>query len=200
METQEMEEVLMRKKRMGMLLCMILMAAALLPVRGKRMTRSRYKNSRHEKGRKQRGADSKGGIGERDDSSGLEVTLLSGKTVKLSDYRGKRVLLNFWATWCGPCVQEMPAFQRLSEDYPDDVVILAVNCGESKEEVESFVQKNGYTFPIALDENLEASNLYPATSIPLTLIVDEEGDIVYSSYGASDADTMYAHYKEELGL
>ena len=73
--------------------------------------------------------------------------------------------------------------QRLSEDYPDDVVILAVNCGESKEEVENLYRRMVITFPIALDENLEASNLYPATSIPLTLIVDEEGDIVYSSYG-----------------
>ena len=61
----------------------------------------------------------------------FEVTLVSGETVKLSDYRGQKVLLNFWATWCGPCVKEMPAFQRLYEEYPDDVVILAVNCGDT---------------------------------------------------------------------
>ena len=190
METQEMEEVLMRKKRMGMLLCMILMAAALSACAGK--TDDKKQGTKTAGTKKDESKEERTAKGESEKgmtAPDFEVTLLSGKTVKLSDYRGKRVLLNFWATWCGPCVQEMPAFQRLSEDYPDDVVILAVNCGESKEEV-----------PIALDENLEASNLYPATSIPLTLIVDEEGDIVYSSYGASDADTMYAHYKEELGL
>lgn len=184
-----------------MLLCMILMAAALSACAGK--TDDKKQGTKTAGTKKDESKEERTAKGESEKgmtAPDFEVTLLSGKTVKLSDYRGKRVLLNFWATWCGPCVQEMPAFQRLSEDYPDDVVILAVNCGESKEEVESFVQKNGYTFPIALDENLEASNLYPATSIPLTLIVDEEGDIVYSSYGASDADTMYAHYKEELGL
>ncbi len=130
----------------------------------------------------------------------FEVTLVGGDTVKLSDYLGQKVLVNFWATWCGPCVQEMPAFQRLSEDYPDDVVILAVNCGDSAKDVEDFVQENGYTFNIAIDESLAVSSLYPTSSIPLTLIVDEEGYITYASYGAADADTMYEHYKEELGL
>ena len=130
----------------------------------------------------------------------FEVKLVSGETVKLSDYLGKKVLVNFWATWCGPCVQEMPAFQRLSEDYPDDVVILAVNCGDSASDVEDFVKDNGYTFNIAIDETLEASSLYPTSSIPLTLIIDEDGYVTYASYGASDADTMYELYKQELGL
>ncbi len=130
----------------------------------------------------------------------FEVTLVSGDTVKLSDFRGKKVLLNFWATWCGPCVEEMPAFQQLTEEYPDDFVILAVNCGDTVQDVESFVEENGYTFNIALDETMEVSSLYPTSSIPLTIIVDEEGYITYASYGASDAQTMYDHYKELLGL
>ena len=130
----------------------------------------------------------------------FEVTLVSGETVKLSDYRGQKVLLNFWATWCGPCVKEMPAFQRLYEEYPDDVVILAVNCGDTADEVREFAEENGYTFNIAIDEALTASSLYPTTSIPLTIIVDEEGYISYGSYGAYGADTMYEHYKEILGL
>ncbi len=130
----------------------------------------------------------------------FEVTLVSGDTVKLSDFRGKKVLLNFWATWCGPCVQEMPAFQQLTEEYPDDFVMLAVNCGDAAQDVESFVEENGYTFNIALDETMEVSSLYPTSSIPLTIIVDEEGYITYASYGAADAQTMYDHYKELLEL
>lgn len=130
----------------------------------------------------------------------FEVTLVTGEKVKLSDYRGKKVLLNFWATWCGPCVKEMPAFQRLYEDYPDDFVILAVNCGDSASDVKDFVDENSYTFNIAIDESLEASSLYPTSSIPLTLIIDEDGYVIYGAYGASDADTMYERYKNELGL
>lgn len=149
------------------------------------------------------GVDSGGDTEESEEkvlATDFEVTLISGETVKLSDFQGKKVLLNFWATWCGPCVQEMPAFQRLYEEYPDDFVILAVNCGDSEADVRDFAEENDYTFNIAIDEDLAASSLYPTYSIPLTLIVDEEGYIVYGSYGASDADTMYEHYKEELGL
>ena len=130
----------------------------------------------------------------------FEVTLVSGDTVKLSDFRGKKVLLNFWATWCGPCVQEMPAFQQLTEEYPDDFVMLAVNCGDAAQDVESFVEENGYTFNIALDETMEVSSLYPTSSIPLPIIVAEEGYITYASSGAADAQTMYDHYKELLEL
>lgn len=148
----------------------------------------------------QSNADSQSETSESVLATDFEVTLVTGETVKLSDYRGKKVLLNFWATWCGPCVEEMPAFQKLSEDYPDDIVILAVNCGDSESDVKDFVNENGYTFNIAIDESLEVSSLYPTSSIPLTLIIDEEGYVIYGSYGASDADTMYELYKEELGL
>ena len=149
------------------------------------------------------GADSSDNTEESEEkvlATDFEVTLVSGETVKLSDFCGKKVLLNFWATWCGPCVQEMPAFQRLYEEYPDDFVILAVNCGDSEGDVRDFAEENSYTFNIGIDENLAASSLYPTYSIPLTLIVDEEGYIIYGSYGAYDADTMYEHYKEELEL
>lgn len=132
----------------------------------------------------------------------FEATLISGETVNLSDYQGKKVLLNFWATWCGPCVGEMPALQKLSEEYPDDLVVLAVNSGEDEKTVKQFTDKNGYTFPIALDIELKIGNLYPGVmqGIPYTVIIDEEGTIVEESTGAADADTMYAYYKELLEL
>lgn len=146
------------------------------------------------------GADETSESEEKIEAVDFEVTLVTGETVKLSDYKGKKVLLNFWATWCGPCIQEMPAFQRLWEDYPDDFVLLAVNCGETEDEVKAFVEENGYTFHIALDEDLAVSSIYPASSIPLNIIVDEEGYITYAKYGAYDEETTYEHYKELLEL
>lgn len=137
---------------------------------------------------------------EKSPATDFAVTLLNGDTVNLSDYQGKKVLLNFWATWCGPCVREMPALQQLSEEYPDELVVLAVNCGDSEQDVQDFAEENGYTFPIGLDEDMTVSTLYGAYSIPLTIIVDEDGYITYASRGAADADTMYNQYKEALGL
>ncbi len=131
----------------------------------------------------------------------FEMTLLNGETAALEDYRGKTVLLNFWATWCGPCVGEMPAFQRLTEDYPDDLVILAVNCSEDADTVQEFIDNNSYTFPVILDEDGTIQAMFGGiTSIPMTIVLDAEGYVINQHLGAADADTMYEAYKEELGL
>lgn len=131
----------------------------------------------------------------------FEMTFLDGETLSFEEYRGKKVLLNFWATWCGPCVGEMPAFQKLADEYPDELVILAVNCSEDQGTVQKFIQSKGYTFPVVLDTDSAIQAMFGGiTSIPLTVIIDEEGYIVTASAGAADADTMYELYKEELGL
>ena len=124
--------------------------------------------------------------------------LSDGTSLTLSELRGKPVIINFWATWCGYCVKEMPAFERLKEDFGDKIGIIAVNCGEDGDTVKDFVSGNGYTFPVALDENFEISMLYPTNSIPYTVIVDGEGKVTHVSSGAADADTMYERYKEAL--
>lgn len=126
--------------------------------------------------------------------------LTDGTELALTDLRGKPVLINLWATWCGPCVREMPAFERLWEEFGDEIGIIAVNCGDDTETVTEFAEEYGYTFPIALDENLTISMMYPTNGIPYTVIVDEYGKITHISSGASDADTMYERYKEALGL
>lgn len=132
----------------------------------------------------------------------FQAELTSGETVSLSDYKGKKVLLNFWATWCSPCVGEMPALQKLSEEYPQELVVLAVNCGEDEATVKKFLEKNDYTFPIALDEENEIQSLYPGVleGIPYTVILDEDGKVTEESLGASSADQMYLYYKEILEL
>ena len=126
--------------------------------------------------------------------------LIDGSSLALSDLKGKPVIINFWATWCGPCVREMPAFERLKEDFGDEIGIIAVNCGDDADTVKDFVDENGYTFPVALDENYEVAMLYPSNSIPYTVVLDANGKITHVSTGAYDADTMYDRYKEALGL
>lgn len=126
--------------------------------------------------------------------------LMDGTSITLSELQGKPVIINFWATWCGPCVKEMPAFERLKDDFGDKIGIIAVNCGDDAGTVKDFVEENGYTFPVVLDEEYSISMLYPTNSIPYTVVVDAEGKVTHISTGALDADTMYERYKEALGV
>lgn len=126
--------------------------------------------------------------------------LMDGTSITLSELQGKPVIINFWATWCGPCVKEMPAFERLKDDFGDKIGIIAVNCGDDAETVKDFVEENGYTFPVVLDEEYSISMLYPTNSIPYTVVLDAEGKVTHISTGTLDADTMYERYKEALGV
>jgi len=127
------------------------------------------------------------------------ATLISGEEFTLSENIGKPVLVNFWATWCGPCVGEMPAFEQLKEDYGDSVVIIAVNCGEKADAVRAFVSGNGYTFDFALDEKAKIStNIYPTMSIPYTVLIDADGNIAEEFVGAVSAERQYKIYKEAI--
>ena len=123
------------------------------------------------------------------------AVLTDGTEFTLSEQQGKFVLLNFWATWCGPCVREMPAFEKLYGEYGEDVAILAVNCMESEDIVKAFQDENGYTFPIACDPEGDVSLKYPSQGIPYTLVIDEEGIIQNIYVGAADAETQYLEYK-----
>lgn len=109
---------------------------------------------------------------------------LNGKEVSLSDYKGKKVLLNFWATWCSPCKAEMPEMEALYQQTKDsDLVILAVNLDEDKDTVQKFISSNKYNFPVLLDtENIVASK-YQIVSIPTSFFIDKEGNIVDKHIG-----------------
>lgn len=124
--------------------------------------------------------------------------LTDGSTFYFSDQRGKVVLLNFWATWCGPCVMEMPAFQRIYEEYPDQVSILAVNLMEDPQSVDSFIQHEGYTFPVAYDYYGDISMTYPSDYIPYTMVIDQSGIIRNIYVGADGADAQYQEYKSAI--
>ncbi|MGN0425699.1 MAG: TlpA family protein disulfide reductase [Acetatifactor sp.] len=122
------------------------------------------------------------------------VELGDGSQFTLSDSKGKVVLINIWATWCGPCCAEMPAFQRLYEEYGDELQIVAVNYAEKRKDVDKFIADNGYTFPFAYDEEAKIMGLYPSDGIPYTIIIDKEGKVFRTFLGARSAEEQYEAY------
>lgn len=118
----------------------------------------------------------------------------SGETVALSDYFGKPIVINFWATWCGPCKSELPAFDALNKEYSEDVHFLMVNLTDGQREtiegVEEFLTENGYTFPVYFDTEYIASYTYGAYSIPLSIFIDKDGNVVNSHVGAMSEETL----------
>ena len=126
------------------------------------------------------------------------ATLADGSTFTLSEHSGSVILLNFWATWCGPCVNEMPAFEQLNNEYGDEVFILAINCMEDENSVNSFIKENGYTFPIAYDVNGAVNYLYPSDAIPYTVVIGKDGTVQDSFVGAASAEVQYQEYKAAI--
>ncbi|MGL5312401.1 MAG: cytochrome c biogenesis protein CcdA [Peptostreptococcaceae bacterium] len=121
-----------------------------------------------------------------------------GKEHKLSDYRGKTVFLNFWATWCPPCREEMPYMEELYKEYNqnnDDVAILGVaspNIGRegNQESIETFLNEEGHTFPVVFDDGGSLVYQYGISAFPSTLIIDKDGYIVQYVRGGMDKETM----------
>jgi len=103
----------------------------------------------------------------------LETT--SGKAIQLSDIQGQPVLVNFWATWCGPCQVEMPLIQEYYEKYNPNIEVLAINYDESIGEIEPYVNKLGLTFPVLLDPGGKITDLYQVRGFPTTYFIDREG-------------------------
>ena len=115
-----------------------------------------------------------------------------GNAVQLSDYFGKPLVLNFWASWCGPCKSEMPAFQQAYEQE-DGVQFLLVNMTggrETQADAEALLAEEGYTFPVLFDLDLDAAMTYGVTALPTTYFLDAEGNLVAWAQGAIDAETL----------
>ena len=120
---------------------------------------------------------------------------LEGNDVTLSSLRGKVVLLNFWATWCGPCRVEMPSIEEMYEMFEDEQFeILAIDVQESRRAVRQFIDKNEYTFPVLLDTNGRVGSIYGARSIPTTYLIDKQGFAVGFIIGSREwnNDGVYA--------
>ena len=119
---------------------------------------------------------------------------LEGNAHKLSDFRGKPVLLNFWASWCGPCQMEMPDFQKFYESHGDQVHFVIVNLTDGQQEtVESasaFIEEKGYTFPVYYDTDIDAAMKYGVSAVPVSYFIDAEGNFVAWAQGALTVDML----------
>lgn len=119
---------------------------------------------------------------------------LEGNEVNLNDFFGKPIIVNFWASWCGPCKMEMPDFNEAYETYKDEIEFLMVNMTDgSRETVEkasSFITESGYTFPVYYDTDYSATITYSVSSLPTSYFLNADGELVTYARGAIDAATL----------
>lgn len=129
----------------------------------------------------------------------FELTSLDGAPLKLSLFRGQAVVVNYWATWCGPCKEEMPLLQRRYEKYSPELVVLGVDAGEDPTLVSRFVDDLKLTFPILLDADYEVESLFGITAYPTTIFIDSDGIIQARHIGQLDGRLLDA-YLELIGV
>ncbi|MEW9701459.1 TlpA family protein disulfide reductase [Paenibacillus sp. SI8] len=131
---------------------------------------------------------------------GFALEGLDGQTYSLASFQGKPTIVNFWASWCGPCVDEAPNFAKLYETHGSDIHIVAVNLTtlDSLEKVQAFVQRYNFRFPVVLDKTGETAANYRIQPIPSTFFLDKNGVIVDAMLGALDAQTLDQKTKDLL--
>jgi thiol-disulfide isomerase/thioredoxin len=129
----------------------------------------------------------------------LGLTLLDGSEMRLADFRGRAVVINYWATWCEPCKAEMPLLQRSYESNEPDLVVLGVNGGEAPADVERFVNELGLSFPIVLDPEYRAEAALGVLAYPTTVFVDSDGIIQARHIGQLDRAFLKT-YLELIGI
>ncbi len=122
---------------------------------------------------------------------GLEFTLkdMDGNTHKLSDYKGKTLIINFWASWCPPCREEMPSMERAWQKIKNDnIVMLAINVGEDEDTIFTFLGDYPVSFTILMDSTGEVTEHWPIKGLPTTYVVSPEGKLVYRAIGGREWD------------
>lgn len=116
-----------------------------------------------------------------------------GNEVKLSDYFGKPIVLNFWASWCGPCKMEMPDFDEKNKELGDEVQFLMINATGGRETLETakqFIEKSGYTFPVFYDAEQQAAMTYQVYSLPTTYFINADGEVTAYATGAINSEIL----------
>ncbi len=105
----------------------------------------------------------------------FQLADLRGQPVSLSQFRGKVVILDFWATWCGPCRMSMPILEKLQEEHPNDLKLLAINLEESRDEVRDYVARRNIRTTVLLDLEGKVGRTYGSESIPMQVLIDKKG-------------------------
>ena len=135
-----------------------------------------------------------GGSGSENGFQDFTVLDANGQLVALSDFLGKPIVLNFWASWCPPCKSELPDFEAAYREYGNDVVFLMVNLTDGQREtmagVKSFLATNGYTFPVYYDTTYDAAYTYGVSSIPQTYFINREGQVEAKATGMISASQL----------
>lgn len=135
------------------------------------------------------------GLAKGETAPDFELTTLDGETVRLSDYKGKKIILNLWATWCPPCRAEMPDMQNYYEEQAEaeNVEILAVNLtteDRGMDKINAFVEEFGLTFPIPMDTEGDVGDVYQAATIPTSYMIDTEGRVQNKIVGPMNEEMM----------
>lgn len=140
-------------------------------------------------------------VGNEKDNRAPAFTLQTtdGHELTLSDFIGTVVMINFWATWCGPCVDEMPFIQAVFEEWPqEDLALLTINVSDTKAEAQSFLDAGGFTFPVLIDSGGRVAAEYDATTIPRTFFIDTRGIIQYVREGDFNSKEEIEYILESL--
>ncbi|WP_299028123.1 TlpA disulfide reductase family protein [uncultured Thermanaerothrix sp.] len=129
----------------------------------------------------------------------FRLVALDGQIKSKADFEGHPLVLNFWASWCAPCRDEMPLLQRLYETHVDEINVVGINYAEARSRVLDFVQSLGISFPILLDEDGKVNDLYQVPGYPLTLFVNQNGVLIAYHLGQLTPE-MLSDYLRVLGV
>ncbi|PLW68125.1 TlpA family protein disulfide reductase [Pseudohalioglobus lutimaris] len=137
-----------------------------------------------------------------DQGSAANFTLKSttGENIRLSEYRGEVVLINFWASWCGPCRQEMPELEALHQRYRDlGFTVFGINVEQDRSSAERILRDLGLSFPVLFDDDNQVSELYDVDAMPVTVLVDRNGEVRFAHKGYKPGyEAMYEQQIREL--
>lgn len=128
----------------------------------------------------------------------FEASALGGQSVRLDAFRGQVVVLNFWATWCGPCRGEMPELEAYGREHAGSVAIVGANVGESTETIAPYVEQVGITFPVLPGTDQQLANQYSVTALPSSIILDRQGVVRDRVIGPMTRDTLARHVEPLL--
>ncbi len=129
-------------------------------------------------------------------------TVDGGNKISLADFKGKPVVLNFWATWCGPCKEELPLFEKMWNKFKEkDVVFIGVNVMDDKTNASEFIKNTGITYTTLYDQQGEVSSKYKVVALPATFFINKEGKIAIKNYGpfvGKDGEKKFKLYMKEI--